>query len=102
MITVFGLLLSIFAHVLLSIYSPTLTEPCPAWVVGLSGLLILISQALDNMDGKQARRIGASSALGMLMDHGCDSLNVTVVALSVCSLFQFGGGFKAAVAMFSG
>ncbi len=29
---------------------------------------------LDNMDGKQARRTGTSSPLGMMFDHGCDAL----------------------------
>merc|ERR1719410_1185267 len=36
---------------------------------------MLIYQTLDNMDGKQARRTGSSSALGLLFDHGCDAFN---------------------------
>jgi len=28
---------------------------------------------MDNSDGKQARRTGASSPVGMLFDHGCDA-----------------------------
>jgi ethanolaminephosphotransferase len=27
------------------------------------------------MDGKQARRTGSSSPLGLLFDHGCDAIN---------------------------
>jgi len=27
------------------------------------------------MDGKQARKTGNSSALGMLFDHGCDAIS---------------------------
>jgi len=34
---------------------------------------------LDNIDGKQARKTGNSTALGSLFDHGCD-----VVTLSLC------------------
>jgi ethanolaminephosphotransferase len=30
----------------------------------------------DEMDGKQARRTGNSSPLGMLFDHGCDAFTV--------------------------
>ena len=32
----------------------------------------------DNCDGKQARKTGNSTPLGMLFDHGCDSLIVTL------------------------
>jgi ethanolaminephosphotransferase len=38
-------------------------------------ILIFIYQTLDNIDGKQARRTGTSTALGMLMDHGCDAMS---------------------------
>ena len=31
---------------------------------------------LDELDGKQARRTGNSSPLGLLFDHGCDSFSV--------------------------
>jgi ethanolaminephosphotransferase len=34
---------------------------------------------MDNMDGKQARRTGTSSALGMLFDHACDAVNTGLV-----------------------
>ena len=34
---------------------------------------------MDNMDGKQARRMGTSSALGLLFDHGCDAINAGLV-----------------------
>ena len=40
----------------------------------------LATQILDNMDGKQARKTGTSSPLGLLFDHGCDALNATVVS----------------------
>jgi ethanolaminephosphotransferase len=33
------------------------------------GLMHLIYMNFDNMDGKQARKTGNSSALGMLFDH---------------------------------
>lgn len=36
---------------------------------------MLVYQTLDNMDGKQARRTGSGSALGLLFDHGCDAIN---------------------------
>jgi ethanolaminephosphotransferase len=36
---------------------------------------MLLYQTFDNMDGKQARRTGSTSALGLLFDHGCDAIN---------------------------
>ena len=29
---------------------------------------------MDNLDGKQARRTGAGSPMGMLFDHTCDAM----------------------------
>lgn len=34
----------------------------------------LSNKILDNADGKQARKTGNSSSLGLLFDHGCDAL----------------------------
>ena len=39
---------------------------------------LFVYNTLDNMDGKQARKIGASSPLGLIMDHGCDSMNTFI------------------------
>ena len=33
-----------------------------------------VKKILDNCDGKQARKTGNCSTLGMLFDHGCDTL----------------------------
>lgn len=38
---------------------------------------------LDMLDGKQARRLGCSSPLGQLFDHGCDSLSISCFLYSV-------------------
>lgn len=47
----------------------------PSAIFLLNGWAMLIYQTLDNMDGKQARKTGSSSPLGLLFDHGCDALN---------------------------
>ena len=47
----------------------------PSAIFLLNGCAMLIYQTLDNMDGKQARKTGSSSPLGLLFDHGCDALN---------------------------
>lgn len=47
----------------------------PRWIFLFNGIAILVYQTLDNMDGKQARRTGSGSPLGLLFDHGCDAIN---------------------------
>ena len=47
---------------------------------------------LDEMDGKQARKTGNSSPLGLLFDHGCDSFTTSLVSLMVMKVIQMGNG----------
>jgi ethanolaminephosphotransferase len=42
------------------------------------------------MDGKQARKIKASSPLGLLFDHGCDGLSVSLVIMTSITIMQVG------------
>lgn len=44
----------------------------------------------DNLDGKQARRTGTSSAYGMLLDHGCDVFTNILVCYNVSHYLQLG------------
>ena len=44
----------------------------------------------DNIDGKQARRTGTSSAYGMLLDHGCDIFTNIIVCYNVSHYLQLG------------
>ena len=44
-----------------------------------SGCMGLFYMFMDFLDGKQARRLGCSSPLGQLFDHGCDSLNIHLI-----------------------
>jgi len=83
-ITLTGLLWMIAAYLAMWYYIPQLltstaddsdNNAVPCWVFLLNAVSILIYQTLDNMDGKQARRVGASSPLGLLFDHGCDAIN---------------------------
>lgn len=45
---------------------------------------------MDNCDGKQARKIGAATPLGMLFDHGCDALSTGIIALSFAKIAGVG------------
>jgi ethanolaminephosphotransferase len=76
-ITLFGLILMITAYASYWYFVPTLeiTEEPPRWIFLWNFIAMLAYQTLDNMDGKQARRTGSSSPLGLLFDHGCDAIN---------------------------
>ena len=67
-------------------YFPFYDDTAPSWMFWCFGLSVLIYQTMDNMDGKQARKTGSSSPLGLLFDHGCDALNVTLgVNVTLCA-----------------
>lgn len=78
-ITLTGLLLMFVSYAVMWYYvpeiEPTDEDEPPRWIFLLNAVSILFYQTLDNMDGKQARRTGSSSPLGMLFDHGCDAIN---------------------------
>lgn len=78
-ITLIGLVWMGVAYATIWYYVPTLeiedSDSVPRWIFLLNFVSMLVYQTLDNMDGKQARRTGSSSPLGMLFDHGCDAIN---------------------------
>lgn len=49
---------------------------------------MIVYYNLDNIDGKQARRTGNSTPLGMCMDHGCDALGVAFITLGVARVIN--------------
>jgi phosphatidylglycerophosphate synthase len=56
-----------------------MTTTFALWMTGLMhpvlvAVLIMLYQTLDALDGKQARRIRNCTALGEIMDHGCDAV----------------------------
>ena len=66
------------------------------------GINYFIYMVFDNTDGKQARRTGSSSPLGMLFDHGLEvvfgSIHRTHVIMHyACSLWTLLPGVYAAL-----
>jgi ethanolaminephosphotransferase len=53
---------------------------------------------LDNADGKQARKTGSSSPLGLLFDHGCDAMNTFISGLTLFTIVQIGNTGLASLA----
>lgn len=76
-ITLLGLIWMVTSYLVCWWYSPDLepNENIPRWIFLWLAISLLGYQTLDNMDGKQARRSNSSSPLGLLFDHGCDSVN---------------------------
>ncbi len=89
-ITALGLACSFSAVVLTLIFNPSLGPNAPRWLHLHTACAIFLYQTLDNMDGKQARKTGSSSALGMLFDHGCDAINAGISVVSMSSVMGLG------------
>eukprot|EP01060_Flectonema_neradi_P030603 TRINITY_DN448_c0_g1_i2.p1 TRINITY_DN448_c0_g1~~TRINITY_DN448_c0_g1_i2.p1 ORF type:complete len:423 (+),score=64.07 TRINITY_DN448_c0_g1_i2:249-1517(+) len=89
-ITLIGLLCMVVSHVVTTLYCPTFTESAPWWVWTLNATAQLIYWVLDALDGKQARRTGTSSPLGLLVDHGCDAINTTIGMLNTAAMIKTG------------
>lgn len=100
-ITTIGLLFSFTATILTLIYNPTLEVGGPRWLHAVTGICIFAYQTLDNMDGKQARKTGSSSALGMVFDHGCDAINAGTTTLAMASVLGLGWTGKIFVTYYS-
>lgn len=78
-ITLVGFLFNIIGTLVLIMQLPYGSD-APKWSLFFYGISVFIYQMLDNLDGKQARKLQNSTPLGMIMDHGCDALGV--IALS--------------------
>mmetsp|Transcript_48375 Transcript_48375/g.151669 ORF Transcript_48375/g.151669 Transcript_48375/m.151669 type:complete len:437 (+) Transcript_48375:76-1386(+) len=100
LITLSGLLCTFVTYWIFHYYCPLLEGHAPWWAYMLNGFAILAYQALDAMDGKQARRTGSATALGVLFDHGCDALNATVMSVTMCAVVQYGPGVTSFVFWF--
>ena len=92
LITLTGLLVNISAAVLVMMYDPYLLGNAPGWVYINAAICLQVYAVLDAADGKQARRLSASSPLGQIFDHGCDAVNLLFIIISSCSAAGFGIG----------
>lgn len=56
----------------------SISKPC--WLYLLSIIAIFFYQTMDALDGKQARKIGLSTPMGALFDHGIDCMVLTYIS----------------------
>ena len=84
-ITVVGLLIHVVTTIVL-VDQGEFGSDAPAWALGLHGVGLFLYQTLDNVDGKQARRLQNSTPLGMIMDHGCDALGLGCLSVGMARI----------------
>ncbi|KAG8765098.1 hypothetical protein FRC12_007685, partial [Ceratobasidium sp. 428] len=75
LITLSGLSFVIINIACIILYEPDLSTPGPTWLYLSFALGLFLYQTFDNVDGRQARKTGTSSALGHVFDHAIDTLN---------------------------
>ncbi|KAL8427593.1 hypothetical protein Efla_005768 [Eimeria flavescens] len=80
-LTVCSCVSAILGSCLLLGFCPYMSEYPPRWAFLGAAILFFGYQTLDAIDGKHARRLGLSSPLGQLMDHGCDIICTTPLTL---------------------
>jgi ethanolaminephosphotransferase len=76
-----------------SIYGTSFSGHVDPWWCFLESASYLTYRILDEMDGKQARKTGNSSPLGLLFDHGCDSLTAGLLTLVIVKAIQCGNNY---------
>ena len=95
MITLIGFLCEFITFLISFIVSNALRDPLPSWLCIINGISLHVYSTLDNLDGRQARRTGNSSALGQFFDHGCDAITGVTSLMKVAMTFSMGRGAEA-------
>ena len=72
-------------------------KPIDKWWFILNGVGYFVYRILDEMDGKQARKTGNASPVGLLFDHGLDAYTVGIVSLTFLKSMQIGDNWRALV-----
>ena len=96
-ITFVGFLFEFISFIVSFSLSDSLESKIPSWAMFLNGLCLFIYQTLDNLDGRQARRTGTSSALGQFFDHGCDAITGVFIMLQVITTLNLGNSIESFV-----
>jgi len=91
LITLIGFSCNLISHIwVLVLFGNNIFGAIPAWLLIFAAVMHICYMNLDNIDGKQARKTGNSSPLGLLFDHGCDAMNTWVAALIFLTCVQMG------------
>lgn len=91
LITLVGFMFTVIPLcVLFGIYGATFDEPAPRWFCFAEAFFYFMYRILDEMDGKQARRTGNSSPLGLIFDHGCDAFSSVFMPMIMARILMVG------------
>lgn len=63
----------------------------------LFSLCIFLGQTFDAIDGKHARNTKRQGPLGQLMDHGCDAITNSCIAIYIAQSFSLGNSISSIV-----
>lgn len=99
MITLIGFIINVIASVAVLIHDPTLEGKAPGVYYVLASFALVTYLNFDCADGKQARRLKASSPLGQLFDHGCDAVNEVFILLVLASACGTGFSYHTALVL---
>ncbi len=91
MVTLLGLIIMASSVVLIYSQDNKFEKICSDFTYIYLLISFFLYQTLDAIDGKHARNTGRSSPLGMLMDHGCDSLVNSFILVNTFQALQFRG-----------
>ena len=87
-ITMIAFACAITGHAILYFDTDTFEYPhYQPYSLILFGLLVMTYHFLDGCDGKQARKINNCSPLGTILDHGLDSITITLIFLPQAQIF---------------
>lgn len=82
------------------LYGFTTEGPVDSWFCYLVGVSYFVYSTLDNLDGKQAKRTGSGSPMGMLFDHGCDATTAILQSMILLKVCQIGSSWRMLLAAF--
>lgn len=100
LITGLGFLLNVLTFVLMfALYGNSVEGPVDSWFCLFMCTTFFIYNTLDNCDGKQARRTGSGSPMGMLFDHGCDATTAVINNILFQRMMLIGGGWRSMLSM---
>lgn len=86
-----GFLFNLVPHLMIPIlFTSDMEGDIPRWFCVFMGICFFGYMICDNTDGKQARRTGSSSPLGMLIDHGMDSITAVINNMMISVMVQIG------------
>lgn len=88
LITFIGNFSYIFTVILLMRDDRSFEIEKPRFNYFLCGIAMLFYQTMDALDGKQARRLGKSTPLGQLVDHGSDCISTTFISYNILSCLR--------------